>query len=60
MKIYGRRTLGSLDFSNMYFTNSPGRDFTLYYTMSRSFRLPDFAMDGTGIQPDYYLMLRDL
>ncbi|MDR0969795.1 MAG: S41 family peptidase [Lentimicrobiaceae bacterium] len=54
-KLFGVTTFGALDISNMYFVESPSGEFTLGYSLSRSMRIPDFTIDGKGIQPDYYL-----
>lgn len=55
VKLFGTTTFGVLDISNMYFVPSPCGEFELGYALSRSRRIPDFAIDGKGIQPDYYL-----
>ncbi len=55
VKIFGRRTQGVLDVSNMHFVSSPCQNFELGYALSRSKRLPDFPIDDIGIQPDYFL-----
>ena len=55
VKLFGTTTFGSLDISNMYSVKSPCNDFELGYCLSKSYRIPDFAIDGKGIQPDYYL-----
>ncbi|MEL6305907.1 MAG: peptidase S41, partial [Bacteroidota bacterium] len=44
-----------LDISNMYFAKSPCGDFELGYSLSKSLRIPEMAIDGKGIQPDYYM-----
>ncbi|MET3036659.1 S41 family peptidase [Chryseobacterium sp. NRRL B-14859] len=55
VKLFGVTTAGVLDISNMYFVNSPCNEFKLGYCLSKSFRIPDMAIDGKGIQPDYYI-----
>lgn len=55
VKLYGTTTYGSLDISNMNFVESPTKDFRLGYCLSKSFRIPDMAIDGKGIQPDIYI-----
>lgn len=55
VKLFGTTTFGVLDVSNMYFVLSPCGEFELGYSLSRSMRIPEFCIDGKGIQPDYYL-----
>lgn len=55
VKLFGVTTYGVLDISNMYFVESPCKEFQLGYSLSRSMRIPDFTIDEKGIQPDYYL-----
>ena len=55
VKLFGTSTMGVLDVSNMYFVPSPCGDFQLGYSLSRSMRIPEFTIDGHGIQPDFYL-----
>lgn len=55
VKIYGTSTGGMLDISNMNFVNSPDGKFSIGYCMSKSFRIPDFCIDGVGIQPDCFI-----
>lgn len=55
VKLFGRPTMGALDFSNMNTVKSPCGDFRLWYTLSKSGRIPHMAIDGIGIQPDYYI-----
>lgn len=54
VKLFGKTTAGVLDISNMYQTTSPSGHFTLHYGLSKSLRIPDMAIDGKGIQPDFY------
>ncbi|TZF98561.1 peptidase S41 (plasmid) [Chryseobacterium panacisoli] len=55
VKLFGTTTAGVLDISNMYFVNSPCNEFKLGYSLSKSFRIPEMAIDGKGIQPDYFI-----
>lgn len=55
VKLFGVTTRGVLDISNMYQTQSPSKRFTLYYSLSKSFRIPEMAIDSKGIQPDFYI-----
>lgn len=55
VKLFGRTTYGVLDISNMYFVESPCKEFELGYALSRSLRIPEFIIDERGIQPDFYL-----
>jgi hypothetical protein len=55
VKLFGRTTMGALDFSNMNIVTSPCNNFRLWYTLSKSGRIPQMAIDGKGIQPDYYI-----
>lgn len=55
VKLFGTTTAGVLDISNMYFTESPDKQFRLGYCLSKSLRIPDMAIDGKGIMPDYYI-----
>ncbi len=55
VKLFGTTTAGILDISNMYFVPSPCNQFGLAYCISKSKRIPEMAIDGKGIQPDYYI-----
>lgn len=55
VKLFGTTTAGVLDVSNMYFVNSPCNEIKLGYSLSKSFRIPDMAIDEKGIQPDYFI-----
>ncbi|MDR2233055.1 MAG: S41 family peptidase [Tannerella sp.] len=55
VKLFGVTTFGSLDVSNMYYVDSPSKNFRLHYCLSRSLRIPGMEIDEIGIQPDYYL-----
>lgn len=54
VKLVGTTTAGILDISNMYYVTSPSKEFTLGYSLSKSYRIPAMTIDGKGIQPDYY------
>jgi hypothetical protein len=55
VKLFGTTTAGVLDISNMYSAESPDKQFRLGYCLSKSLRIPDMAIDGKGIMPDYYI-----
>ena len=55
VKTYGVRTAGVLDVSNLNFVPSPCADYELAYSISRSFRIPEMAIDDVGLAPDFYL-----
>ncbi|WP_037502972.1 S41 family peptidase [Sphingobacterium deserti] len=55
VKLFGRKTGGALDVSNMIEATSPTGDFIFEYCISRSFRIPDMAVDDMGIHPDIFL-----
>ncbi|MGB3801983.1 MAG: S41 family peptidase [Lewinella sp.] len=55
VKLFGQSTFGVLDISNMYYVPSPCGEFELGYSLTRSFRIPHLAIDGVGIQPDYFI-----
>jgi|GEM_PF-85973 len=55
VKLFGTPTQGNLDISNVYYAQSPCGDYVLFYALSRSLRIPEMAIDGKGIPPDYYL-----
>lgn len=54
-KLFGTTTMGVLDISNMHFVKSPCGKIELGYCLSKSYRIPEMAIDGKGIQPDYYM-----
>jgi C-terminal processing protease CtpA/Prc len=54
-KLFGTTTMGVLDISNMHFVKSSCGKIELGYCLSKSYRIPDMAIDGKGIQPDYYM-----
>ena len=55
VKLFGQSTFGVLDISNMYFVKDPCEQYQLGYSLTKSFRIPDFAIDGIGIQPDVFI-----
>ena len=55
VKLFGRPTFGVLDFSNVHVVDFPNGLFSMTYCMTASFRIPDFAIDGIGIQPDFFI-----
>jgi hypothetical protein len=59
VKVIGRPTFGSLDYSNLRPYDLPSGKRVLWYATSRSLRLPDYSVDVAGIPPDVYLPLRD-
>lgn len=52
VQLFGRNTAGILDISNVNIIESPSKDFVLAYSMSKSFRIPEEAIDDVGITPD--------
>jgi hypothetical protein len=57
VKLIGRRTFGSLDYSNLRPFALPSGERLLLYATSRSLRIPDQPVDLAGISPDIYLPL---
>ncbi len=55
VKLFGTTTAGVLDVSNQHVVPSPCGEFNLVYSLTRSHRIPDFAIDDKGIQPDYFI-----
>ncbi len=55
VKLFGHRTFGALDISNMRPAEFPCGQMRLWYSVSRSLRIPDMAIDGIGLQPDVYM-----
>ena len=55
VKLFGQSTFGVLDISNMYQVQDPCQQYELSYSLTRSFRIPGFAIDGIGIQPDIFI-----
>ncbi len=50
--LFGEHTAGVLDYSNMRAKEFPCMPFKLYYATTRSRRIPKYAIDNIGIQPD--------
>lgn len=59
VKLFGRRTHGSLDYSNLRPYTLPSQKRLLFYATSRSTRLPHLPVDVAGIAPDI-LMIQPL
>ena len=55
VKLLGRRTYGSLDYSNLRPHLLPSGNFELFYATSKSLRLPHLPVDIAGVIPDIYL-----
>ena len=55
VKLFGTTTVGALDISNMYSVVSPCNEFQLGYCLSKSYRIPDMAIDDIGLQPDFFI-----
>jgi C-terminal processing protease CtpA/Prc len=55
VKLVGRRSRGSLDYSNLRPYVLPSAERVLRYAISRSLRLPDLPVDLSGVEPDIYL-----
>lgn len=55
VKLYGRRTFGCLDYSNVRPHLLPSGRRRLHFATSRSLRLPHQPVDAAGIAPDVYL-----
>ncbi len=55
VKLFGQKTTGALDFSNLNNVTSPSNHFTLFYATSKSFRIPKLAIDDYGLQPDFFI-----
>lgn len=55
VKLIGRPTYGSLDFSNLRPFDLPSGQRRLWYATSRSKRIPGHPVDLAGIPPDIYL-----
>jgi C-terminal processing protease CtpA/Prc len=55
VKLFGRSTYGAIDISNMNsLVFSTDNRFTLWYSTSKSYRIPDLIADDIGFPPDYY------
>jgi TfoX/Sxy family transcriptional regulator of competence genes len=55
VKIFGTPTRGVLDISNVHIVDFADGQFVLAYGMSKSYRIPDYCIDGVGVQPDYLI-----
>jgi hypothetical protein len=55
VKLFGRPTFGSLDYSNLRPTDLPSGKRQIWRATSRSRRLPELPIDGIGVQPDQLL-----
>lgn len=55
VKLFGHKTFGALDISEVNEVESPDQNFLLYYCLTKSLRLPDLPIDDYGIQPDYFI-----
>ena len=55
VKLIGRRTYGSLDYSNLRPFELPSGQRRLWYATSRSKRIPGNPVDIAGVPPDIYL-----
>jgi hypothetical protein len=55
VKLVGRRTFGSLDYSNVLPHPLPSCKRLVWYATSRSLRLPHLPVDAAGIPPDIFL-----
>lgn len=55
VKLFGTSTMGELDISNVWFADSPCKDFRLAYSVTKSLRVPEMTVDNDGIQPDFYI-----
>jgi hypothetical protein len=55
VKLFGRPTFGSLDYSNLRPTDLPSGKRQVWRATSRSRRLPELPIDGIGVQPDQLL-----
>ena len=55
VKVFGRPTGGMLDISNINEVDFPNGKFVLGYAMSKSYRIPNYCIDGVGVQPDCFI-----
>lgn len=55
VKLIGRHTFGSLDYSNLRPHDLPSGRRRLWYTTTRSTRIPGLMVDVAGVPPDIYL-----
>jgi C-terminal processing protease CtpA/Prc len=49
--LFGENTAGCIDFSNVVPAQTPSKNWTLFYPISRSKRIPLKQIDGFGIEP---------
>jgi C-terminal processing protease CtpA/Prc len=49
--LFGENTAGCIDFSNLVPAQTPSKNWTLFYPISRSKRIPSKQIDGFGIEP---------
>ena len=49
--LFGENTAGCIDFSNLVPAQTPSKNWTVYYPISRSKRIPLNQIDGHGIEP---------
>jgi C-terminal processing protease CtpA/Prc len=49
--LFGENTAGCIDFSNVVPAQTPSKNWTLFYPISRSKRIPLHQIDGLGIEP---------
>jgi hypothetical protein len=57
VKLFGRRTAGALDYSNLRPHKLPSGKRLVLYATSRSTRLPHLPVDAVGVLPDVFLPL---
>jgi hypothetical protein len=55
VKLVGRHTFGSLDYSNLRPHDLPSGRRRLWYATTRSTRIPGLLVDVAGVPPDIYL-----
>jgi C-terminal processing protease CtpA/Prc len=55
VKLLGRHSAGSLDYSNLVPHDLPSGQYRLRYAISRSKRIPHLPVDVAGVLPDIYL-----
>jgi hypothetical protein len=55
VKLFGRRTSGALDYSNLRPHKLPSGKRLVLYATSRSKRLPHMPIDAVGVLPDVFL-----
>lgn len=54
VKLFGKKTYGILDVTDIHPIDFPTGGFRLHYSTAISMRLPEFGIDNYGIQPDFY------